>query len=386
MKLGSVGSLIKVPPEADPIFGRINRCAELGINVISVGFRDRRDPAYLQDAAELAAKKGVEFREPIDNVVRMRDCRYTRLVTSGEEEGMARPEAIGVTTTDLTSHGYVFDQREGAFGELRDSNALLGDVAALQAQYQEDGYVLLRSYLDRDRVLATRRELVEKLDSVGLIDRRHPLMDAIHSGSNAQLAQTDRNAYAKDLRSGPALREVVRRGRIMEFYQEFLGGEVRTLDYIWVRNVRVGAATGCHFDWVYMGRGTRNLYTTWIPMGDVLLEEGPLAVLEGSHRLAELQESYGAIDVDRDKNHGYTGGWLTKDVTSVQARYGGRWLTSEFRAGDMLLFGMFTLHCSLDNKSPVNRIRLSTDTRYQLASEPADERWTGAEPFGHGMD
>jgi hypothetical protein len=45
---------------------------------------------------------------------------------------------------------------------------------------------------------------------------------------------------------------------------------------------------------------------------------------------------------------------------------------------------MFTLHCSLDNQSPVNRIRLSSDSRYQLASEPADERWIGADPIAHG--
>jgi hypothetical protein len=45
---------------------------------------------------------------------------------------------------------------------------------------------------------------------------------------------------------------------------------------------------------------------------------------------------------------------------------------------------MVTLHCSLDNQSPVNRIRLSSDSRYQLASEPADERWIGEEPIAHG--
>jgi len=31
-----------------------------------------------------------------------------------------------------------------------------------------------------------------------------------------------------------------------------------------------------------------------------------------------------------------------------------------------------------------DRLRISTDTRYQLASEPADERWSGEEPIGHG--
>ena len=60
---------------------------------------------------------------------------------------------------------------------------------------------------------------------------------------------------------------------------------------------------------------------------------------------------------------------------------GGRWLTAEkYEAGDVLIFGMFTVHESLDNAT--DRIRLSTDTRYQLASEPIDERWVGAVP-GH---
>lgn len=299
---------------------------------------------------------------------------------------MALMDLVTSSGRVLTSHGYVFDLDSSAFGELRDSSELVGNVAALRARIQEDGYLLLRRFLDRDLVLAARQELVEKLDSVGLIDRRYPLVEAIYSGNNNQLGAIDRRAFAKNLRNGPALQEVLRQGRIISFFEAFLGGSVRSFDYIWVRNVRVGAATGCHIDWVYMGRGTRNLYTTWTPMGSVPLVEGPLAILEGSHRIEELQNTYGAIDVDRDKDHGYIGGWLTKDVTSVQKRYGGRWLTTEFEPGDILVFGMFLLHCSLDNKSPINRIRLSTDTRYQLASEPADERWIGEEPFGHGME
>ena len=30
-------------------------------------------------------------------------------------------------------------------------------------------------------------------------------------------------------------------------------------------------------------------------------------------------------------------------------------------------------------------IRLSSDTRYQLASEPVDERWIGEHPIAHGV-
>jgi hypothetical protein len=300
---------------------------------------------------------------------------------------MARAELGSLAAKSaLTTNGYVFDTRPEAFGELRDANGLLGDPSALRQRMADDGYLLLRGYLDRDLVLASRRELAQKLLDVGLIDPSRPLIDAIYSGSNARLAEIDRKAFAKDLRTGPALREVVQRGRMIQFFGEFLGGEVRSLNYVWVRNVRVGSATGCHIDWVYMGRGTRNLYTSWTPMGDVPLSDGPLAILEGSHQLEELQQTYGKLDVDRDKEHPYVGGWLSKDAPHVRDTYGGRWLTTEFEAGDVLVFGMFLVHCSLDNHSPENRIRLSTDTRYQLASEPADERWVGEDPFGHGMD
>lgn len=299
-------------------------------------------------------------------------------------------QALASLPEGPTSHGHRFDVSPGAFGELRDSSGLAADVAALRGRMDEDGYLLLRGYLSRDAVLAARRELCRKLDRAGLIDRRRPVTEAIFSGSTAQVADVDRKAFARGLRTGQAVRAVCHGPEVMGFYERFLGGPPLGFSFIWVRNVRVGAATGVHFDWVYMGRGTRNLYTSWIPVGDVPLTEGPLVVLEGSHRIEELRGTYGALDVDRDDPAGkprqrYAGGWLTKDVGEVQARFGGRWLTAEFRPGDMLLFGMFTLHCSLDNRSPENRIRLSTDSRYQLASEPADERWTGEEPFGHGM-
>lgn len=295
--------------------------------------------------------------------------------------------SIASTHVTPTSHGYGFYASGGALGELCDSSRLLGDVRVLRERMRDDGYLLLRRALDPALVLATRADLCAQLDRASLLDRSRPLIDAVYSGTNQGLATIDRKAFAKDLRSGPALRTLLLAGPLVKLFERFLGGEVLPFSFIWVRTVRPGAATGCHYDWVYMGRGTTNLYTAWVPIGPVPLTDGPLAILEGSHRFEDLKSSYGALDVDRDKDHNpYGGGWLTKDPASVQATYGGRWLTAEFEPGDVLLFGMFTLHCSLDNKSRENRIRLSTDSRYQLASEPADERWIGDEPFGHGME
>ena len=79
----------------------------------------------------------------------------------------------------------------------------------------------------------------------------------------------------------------------------------------------------------------------------------------------------------------YWSGALSRNPVSLRSRYGSRWLSTEFKAGDVLIFSMFTIHASLDNHS--SAIRLSTDSRYQLASEPVDERWVGSNPIGHSL-
>ena len=48
---------------------------------------------------------------------------------------------------------------------------------------------------------------------------------------------------------------------MIDFFGDFLGGEVRTLDCVWVRNVRVGSATGCHIDCLGCSSSTARLTT-----------------------------------------------------------------------------------------------------------------------------
>ena len=114
-------------------------------------------------------------------------------------------------------------------------------------------------------------------------------------------------------------------------------------------------------------------------------------ILEGSHKHDRLRLSYGAQRRRRllhqprrhaDDGQAAASAALTFNPVRLRERLGGRWLTADFRAGDLLTFSMYTVHCSLDNHS--DQIRLSSDTRYQLASEPVDERWVGEQPIGHG--
>ena len=123
-----------------------------------------------------------------------------------------------------------------------------------------------------------------------------------------------------------------------------------------------------------MGAGTDQLYTVWTALGDISLDMGPLAVCLGSHKLEQLKATYGAADAHQD----LTQGWFSRDPYEVMENLGIQWASAPFQAGDVIMFGMYNMHASLENQS--NRYRLSSDTRYQLASEPVDERHMGEAP------
>ena len=130
-----------------------------------------------------------------------------------------------------------------------------------------------------------------------------------------------------------------------------------------------------------MNRGTDKIFTTWIPLGNIQRHEGGLIILENSHKSEKLLNTYAKRDADKEKIP-----WLGTDPVKLQQQLGGRWLATDFQAGDVLCFGMHILHGAMDNQSPIGRCRLSSDTRYQLASEPLDARWNGNDPEAHGRD
>jgi hypothetical protein len=291
----------------------------------------------------------------------------------------------------LTARGFALDTSEDAFGELRSSLEVGDDAGALRQRMQEDGYLYLPGYLDRDQVLEARREIVTRLAAGGQL---HPDCDPMEAIRRPGLEI----GWMPDLaRNNPALDKVLYAGRMIEFYEGLLGGPVRHFDYTWFRAVCRGPqhTTPPHCDIVYMGRGTKQLYTAWTPIGDVPLEMGGLMILEGSNRKADKLKHYlerdvdtycvngrHAADIESGKKTWEWPGWLSPNPVSLRAKLGGRWLTTEYRAGDLLTFTMATVHAALDNYT--DRIRLSSDSRYQPAAEPADERWIGENPIAHG--
>lgn len=261
--------------------------------------------------------------------------------------------------------------------ELRSSNDILHDAAALRTRLAEDGYLLIRGLHPRQRVLDARRAVVEYLSQHGaILPGTDPMEARINPGSKLPPTMGRR-----DITHTPPVRAVLEGQPAFDFFRNLLGREVLTYSYKWLRAVPRGEFTGAHYDIVYMGRGTQDkLLTIWTPVGDVSYQHGTLAICTGSHSLpgyAKLRETYGRMDVDRDR----IAGWFSDDPVEIVERFGGRWQTTEFQAGDVILFGMFTLHASIANTSDF--FRISCDTRFQPADEPVDERWIGENPKGH---
>ena len=279
---------------------------------------------------------------------------------------------------ELTANGFALDTSHDRLAELSPSNHLLGDPDALREAMDEHGHLFFRGLLDLTVVNAARHEVLLKYAILGEIDDRHPLDDAI-AGDAGGVAGANIRAFSESVRTGARYLAVTDAPEVVGVHTALLDGEVKSFDMRWPRFVRPGEGCGFHCDGPYMNRGTSRIFSSWIPLGRVHRHEGALMLLEGSHRSERLHEGYLRADADRD---GLT--WLDDDPSVVLEQYGTRWLTADFEPGDVLCFGMHMLHGAIDNRSPVGRCRLSSDSRYQRVDEPADPRWNGADFDGHG--
>lgn len=288
----------------------------------------------------------------------------------------------------LYSYGHELDMTEDKVGLLRDSLDAADDVEELRRRFAEDGYLYMRGYLDRDEVLGARASLTSRLAEAGVLDPAYPHIEGVCKVGSGYVFKPELT------NNNEAVQKLLYSGRLPDFYTRFFGEPIRHYDFTWLRAIGPGKGTNPHCDLPYMGRGTHRHMTCWMPYGDISFELGGLMILEGSHKRMDLLENYVYRDVDafcenkpKEVAKAKDGGWsftgtLSHNPPAVRNKFGGRWLTTEFRAGDFLTFGMFLVHASLDNRSN-NRLRISSDSRYQRASEPIDERWVGINPPGH---
>lgn len=271
------------------------------------------------------------------------------------------------------------------------------DPDELRRRMQRNGYLYMPGLLNRDWVMEARASVCQKLSQQGLLDPSRPVNDAVWNKDKIVKFKPE---YAN---GNPLVERLLYSGEMISFFDRFFGKPTLHYDFTWLRAVCPGKGTSSHCDVVYMGRGERQqLFTVWTPLGDIDFEQGGLMVLDGSNNYDPLKRTYGNHDVDafctnKEKSSGWSdsadwlpgsgvkaaGGALGDDPNAIRRAIGGTWRTTEFSAGDALIFTCYTVHASLDNHS--DRFRLSTDSRYQPTGTVVDERWVGPNPIGHSQ-
>jgi ectoine hydroxylase-related dioxygenase (phytanoyl-CoA dioxygenase family) len=244
-----------------------------------------------------------------------------------------------------------------AFLPMRAASELLGDPEALRARLDEDSYLYLPQVIDRDRILGLRERFLGILSRRGWIQRDygHDAVSVIlplREGEDAYLDGYD------ELQRLEALHSLAHDEALLDVMRQVVGPTafphpLKIVRMSFPENYEV--STPPHQDFPN-NQGTPNLVASWIPLGDVPMEMGPLAILRGSH-------AYGVLPLDV-----HPGAGNRQAVLPIEMLEELRWVTTDFRAGDVLLFGSKTVHASLNNGS--DAMRLSVDFRFQPEGEP----------------
>jgi hypothetical protein len=266
---------------------------------------------------------------------------------------------------------------EGMLGPMPDAAGLVGDPARLRERLEADGFRYLRGVLDRAAVLAARREVLGRLEAVGEVE---PGTDGVFTGRSRRAErEPDLGAFWKSVSEGAALRAVSHGAGVARIVEAVAGEPVVPQDYTFLRAGVAGRATGLHYDYPFFAREHDRVWTVWLPLGEVPMERGPLAMVEGSHRFGDLIEPMRGFDVAKDTGRKAD---LGADAVSFAKARGVRLLTADFAPGDIAVFGMYVAHGSLDHHEGSGRVRISCDVRWQPARLPKDERYFGANPGG----
>ena len=263
-------------------------------------------------------------------------------------------------------------------GELKETHWSVESGEALRDRLVADGYLLLRNVIGLDDVLAARQEVFQRLVEVDEV--QEPAIDGIATGTSrrAEIAE-DLGAFWQSVSEGPLLRRVSHGARANGVMAAIFGEPPRAHDFMFLRPSVVGRATRLHYDLPFFSRGSQRVLTVWTALGEIPVSDGPLIVVENSHRFDDLIEPIRKIDYESTASPQVQ---MMGDVAEFARQRQARLLTTDFRAGDLVVFTMTTLHGTLDNHSNIGRARLSCDVRWQPAADPVDPRYVGPNPAG----
>lgn len=247
---------------------------------------------------------------------------------------------------ELQGHIFALDGVNAALMADTPASLVHTDPPALRDRFREQGYLLVRELLPRPLVAAVEAE-IRALAAAGP-------QEGLGRGMLPR-------QHADTMMNSATFRRVSHGPELFGLFDALFDEPSVTLDYKHFRAIGPGNGTPFHMDRTYMGRGSRRLTTAWIPWHDIDLRTGGVAVVEGSTSLRgfkRVRETYGEQEVH---------GMLSSDPHEcLSYDPAARWLTADYRAGDVLVFPMDLLHGSCTNRNHASApLRLSSDIRFQ---------------------
>jgi hypothetical protein len=237
-------------------------------------------------------------------------------------------------------------------------------MSAIRKQFNEEGFVLLRNFLDKEVVNNIYTE-ARKIFAVQIkrVTGKSVDIDDRDAFENAMF-----EFFEKDFSGFVSTGKTVQHS----FSLHRLGVDPQIagiLNEIGVTNPSIGARPAMQFnsrflskdgskhwkldahqDW-RTGQGSLDSTVIWFPMVDAGVDIGALQVIPGSHKIGLLESS----------TSGYQGG-ITANLNESE------FIQTEFKVGDILVFSAFLIHQSGNNIT--NNIRWSVQLRYNNLDEP----------------
>jgi hypothetical protein len=239
-----------------------------------------------------------------------------------------------------------------AMKELDEHNHLLGDPAALNRVFEEEGYLYFRDVLDKDAVAAVREKYFSVLvNDYGVVDPGET--EPVWNGNDV----SNFPVKVPEVYGSGTYERFVENPAINEFFEGVVGEPISWIPSTEYRlNPPVAEApedqvAGRHQDGFF--NNGYNFRICWIPFADIDEEMGGITIAPKAHKRGYLHDAEDAPKFPIPAGAVADDEWARPKV---------------YRAGDVLMFGTKTPHSGLANLGKA--FRLSMDVRFSTANDP----------------
>ena len=233
--------------------------------------------------------------------------------------------------------------------------SMSNSIEFYQDTFAKQGYLLLKSFIEREKILDIRRSIVK------ILAKRRWI---VHGNDNAEVLLPIHNmgtpeffACIQEIVMQERLHELFHDVQILNFLSNILNDNVfvhprKTVRLTYPYRINKVDYVLPHQDFYYV-KGEIDTLTLWIPLGDYSIKHGGLIINESSHK-------DGLLPVKPQSDVRYRCQVADIDIKKHL------WKKTDYEMGDVLIMHSLTLHASGLNLN--KEMRISTDARYSSSS------------------